>query len=278
MKKMTLLNYLTILLGVVAIVSIGFTPAFAEKGVETHEESIGDEAVGDNGEIYPFDEQELFDDSFGDGTQATWITAWDFTPHCGPFNYLGAGTSSLSQRYATSGCGWFQGPVRLPSGARVTQVSYFFYRTAGSVNVSFFRENSPTSTTTLINANYAGPLSGWLSWTFPRNDRISNGQGWYHTRFNLDSSLGSAQRFWGVRILWYRELRAGLSHPFIDLRYPDGQPYGPVFVNSIAALWQSGITSGTTAITYGPNEFVTRAQMAVFLAKALGLYWAYPTY
>lgn len=40
--------------------------------------------------------------------------------------------------------------------------------------------------------------------------------------------------------------------------------------DAIAALAESGITSGTSATTFGPSEPVTRAQMATFLAKAAG--------
>jgi hypothetical protein len=41
----------------------------------------------------------------------------------------------------------------------------------------------------------------------------------------------------------------------------------------IEALKASGITQGVTPTTYEPESPVTRAQMAVFLAKALGLHW-----
>lgn len=41
----------------------------------------------------------------------------------------------------------------------------------------------------------------------------------------------------------------------------------------IQALRTSGITSGCTATTYCPDAGVTRAEMAVFLSRALGLAW-----
>ncbi len=41
----------------------------------------------------------------------------------------------------------------------------------------------------------------------------------------------------------------------------------------IEALAASGITVGVTLTTFEPESNVTRAQMAVFLAKALGLHW-----
>ena len=43
----------------------------------------------------------------------------------------------------------------------------------------------------------------------------------------------------------------------------------------IEALAASGITGGCAGGNYCPNNFVTRRQMAVFLAKALGLHWPF---
>ncbi len=39
------------------------------------------------------------------------------------------------------------------------------------------------------------------------------------------------------------------------------------------ALAASGITAGCDATNFCPNEPITRVQMAVYLAKALGLHW-----
>lgn len=41
----------------------------------------------------------------------------------------------------------------------------------------------------------------------------------------------------------------------------------------IEALVASGITGGTGGGNYSPDAFVTRRQMAIFIAKALGLHW-----
>ena len=50
-------------------------------------------------------------------------------------------------------------------------------------------------------------------------------------------------------------------------------PLGYWAFQYIKALKASGITQGVTPTTYEPESNVTRAQMAVFLAKALGLHW-----
>jgi hypothetical protein len=79
----------------------------------------------------------------------------------------------------------------------------------------------------------------------------------------------------GMRITWKRQVSDPPPTPtFGDVRASDlGFPY-------IEALVSSGITAGCSAPPppapplYCPDANLTRRQMAVFLAKALGLHWA----
>jgi len=50
-------------------------------------------------------------------------------------------------------------------------------------------------------------------------------------------------------------------------------PTGHPFFQFIEALAAAGITGGCGNGNYCPDNPVTRGQMAVFLAKALGLHW-----
>ncbi len=59
-------------------------------------------------------------------------------------------------------------------------------------------------------------------------------------------------------------LPAGGSTPFADID-------GNLFEADIAAIYAAGITVGTSPDTYGPDDPVTREQMATFLARALGI-------
>ena len=52
---------------------------------------------------------------------------------------------------------------------------------------------------------------------------------------------------------------------FDDLRDLPHDPY-----DAIRTLYELGVTSGTTASTYGPDDPVTRAQMAMFISRMLG--------
>jgi len=73
----------------------------------------------------------------------------------------------------------------------------------------------------------------------------------------------------GVRITWRRPVSPMPSAPtFADV--PDSHP----FYQFIEALAASGITGGCgDGSNYCPDAALTRGQMAVFLAKALGLHW-----
>jgi hypothetical protein len=54
--------------------------------------------------------------------------------------------------------------------------------------------------------------------------------------------------------------------------FPDVPPSDPGF-QYVEALVASGITAGCGGGNYCPDNTLTRRQMAVFLSKALGLYW-----
>ena len=73
-----------------------------------------------------------------------------------------------------------------------------------------------------------------------------------------------------VRLLWRRNLSpAPHTATFGDV--PTDHP----FFRHIEALFDAGITSGcqVSPLLYCPGQAVTRGEMAVFLAKALGLHW-----
>ena len=77
-------------------------------------------------------------------------------------------------------------------------------------------------------------------------------------------------KFAGVRLKWKRQISpAPPTATFTDV--PTNHP----FFQFIEALVDSGVTAGCNASPpqYCPDAFLTRGQMAVFLARALGLHW-----
>ena len=74
----------------------------------------------------------------------------------------------------------------------------------------------------------------------------------------------------GVRIFWRRQVSPAPDAPSFD-DVPANDPY----FEYVEALVASGITSGCSSSPprFCPDAPLTRRQMAVFLSKALGLYW-----
>ena len=71
-----------------------------------------------------------------------------------------------------------------------------------------------------------------------------------------------------MKIIWRRQVSPPPATPtFGDVPASDSAfPF-------IEALAASGITAGCAGGNYCPDANLTRRQMAVFLAKALGLHW-----
>ena len=84
-------------------------------------------------------------------------------------------------------------------------------------------------------------------------------------------SAPTVQWFGYVEVWWRRDVSAAPSvATFNDV--PQGHP----FFRFIEALADSGITVGCGSGNYCPDAPLTRGQMAVFLAKALGLHFGLP--
>jgi hypothetical protein len=85
----------------------------------------------------------------------------------------------------------------------------------------------------------------------------------------LPAASQNALAFGGVRITWKRSV----SPPPATPRFGDVPASDQAFP-FIEALAASGITAGCSQTNYCPDANLTRRQMAIFLAKALGLHWA----
>ena len=83
-----------------------------------------------------------------------------------------------------------------------------------------------------------------------------------------DTDTTAATRFRAVRFVWKRQVSmASGSSTFADV------PNTHFAYRFIEALARSGVTGGCATGQFCPDAPVTRAQMAVFLATALGLHW-----
>jgi len=102
---------------------------------------------------------------------------------------------------------------------------------------------------------------------------INASSGPQYTSYNLGAeqlACGGTtnMRFWGAAFNWSRVITpAPAFASFSDV----GTGYWAF--QAIEALADSGITTGYADGTFRPENTVTRAQMATFLARALGLHW-----
>jgi len=90
----------------------------------------------------------------------------------------------------------------------------------------------------------------------------------YYVEAIVPGDTGNVLGLGGVQILWHRQVSPPPDAP----TYADVPP-GSAGYDEIESLAASGITAGCRAGAYCPDATLTRRQMAVFMAKALGLHW-----
>ncbi len=178
--------------------------------------------------------------------------------------------------YGTSAAGAaYVAPVQLPQGAYITQMCVYANVTDASMPVLAYLNRSRLVA--------GGQSPQWANIQFATDDvPIGYGtvcadvnhvfhdiDGQYNTAYDLEILAGGTSGFGGVRLAWRREI----SLPPVSPTFADVQP-GDFGYQQIEALVASGVTGGCGGGNYCPNATVTRAQMAIFLAKALGLYWS----
>jgi hypothetical protein len=202
------------------------------------------------------------------------IGAAELLPRSSTMTY--ATDVSPAGRYATSSGADFQATPHIPGGALLTYLEFDFC------------DSDPNDTLALdlSDCDYLGicvypplahiqtPLNtsacGAYLWTdlTPLNYTVNNTS----RRLMIDVYTGSgtgAKTFYGA-VIGYK----------LQVSQPPGQPtfndvpandFGYQYVEALAA---SGITGGCGGGAYCPDSPVTRRQMAIFLAKALGLSWS----
>lgn len=170
--------------------------------------------------------------------------------------------------------------MHLPDGALITMMCYYAYDPDGGGSsaqidaVKLPAGGQPSgyvlisSVSESFNIGFGTVCTNPLSYTF-HDEADLDGMGVAHLAHEVYTSGSTNTGFGGVRIFWQRQVSpAPVSPTFGDVP-TDGFGYA-----QIEALVAAGITGGCGGGNYCPNANVTRAQMAIFLAKALGLHWA----
>ncbi len=170
----------------------------------------------------------------------------------------------------------FWAAVDLPDGAVILALGLYFddidpaenvsatlrvYTGVNQNNASFF----DVATATSIGTPYKGGVYATLLHTVRNN--TWNGGGMYAVVIGMPAT-GGTLGFKGVDLIWHRQI----SPPPATATFGD-VPTSDSYFQAIEALVASGITSGCGDGNFCPDAPLTRRQMAVFLAKAMGLHW-----
>ncbi len=195
------------------------------------------------------------------------VTGIEFFPANGSDGYAGG---FLLSRHPINGP-LLVAPVHLPSGSIIDYLEIDFCDSLDPQDIQLFLED-------------CGPLglvcdkvANVNSFGFPGCSAIST-SGFHHQVSDTGSSFGLRALFGAVNngnllitgaIVGYRlqVSPAPVTATFLDV------PVGHSQHQFVEALFASGITAGCGSGNYCPDSAVTRGQMAVFLAKALGLHW-----
>jgi hypothetical protein len=219
-------------------------------------------------------------DNFGIQSNVTILGASDFNPQ-GNATYAYSGTGYIE---STGGDGIFWAPVHLPNGVVVTELCIWYYNSEASDGIlaewaayglgqnttapiyhpfnSFQLEPAGGYDVTCVNPGNV--IHGWTD----LDGNLTNEYPAYRVAVYLGG--GATQRVGGVYLQWHYQVSpAPVAPTFNDVPPAD---FGFQYIEALVA---SGITGGTGGGNYSPDAFVTRRQMAIFIAKALGLYWPF---
>jgi len=171
----------------------------------------------------------------------------------------------------------FLAPVHLPNGALITGFDYFgFDNSAAQPNEAQLQrvcQDTDTSTpvvtdlTATLGSTVAGVPGNFIA-SESLSETVNNRQCQYNVFVSLSNGacVGNLIQVYKARVRWMRQISpAPAVATFTDV--PTGHP----FFKEVEAMVASGITGGLGGGLYGPDQNLTRGQMAAFLSRALGL-------
>jgi hypothetical protein len=196
------------------------------------------------------------------------VQAYEFLPAAGD------STNMIANNFGARACAGpclLVAPVMLPTGALVEDFELEACDTdlLGQVAATFTRVGSLETTTTVLAQITSGVTPGCALFhvTVPPHT-VDNRAATYTAQVGI-AGTGLATRFQAVRISY----RLQVSPAPATATFPNDVPTTHPFFRFVEALARAGITGGCGAGAYCPDQPVTRGQMAVFLATALGLHF-----
>jgi hypothetical protein len=177
----------------------------------------------------------------------------------------------------TAGAVQFVAGVLLPSGAKVEMLELEGCDDTASGQMTFFLQAlivPEGAIGTLLSSSTGVAATNGCFFYFDENTSlpgINNFLNTYRVVVILSGPGGSALRFRAVRLFYRLQVSPLAGGPAVFNDVPVGHP----FRRFIEALADAGITGGcnTSPPLFCPDDPITRGQMAVFLAAALGLHF-----
>jgi hypothetical protein len=167
------------------------------------------------------------------------------------------------------------GPIHLQAGALVKSITVFYTdnNTTSDPSGQFWRASTTGALTNIQTLTFPAGFSGGnnsFTVALPAGVTIDNLNNHYSVNFSLTRSATAGQ-FHGLyraRITYALQV----SPPPGVATFSDVPTSDPRF-RFVEALVASGLTAGCGGGLYCPDTAVTRGQMAVFLASALGMHF-----
>ncbi len=208
-----------------------------------------------------------------------YLAAEDFFPSDGSdtefYNHRGYG---FRANYDTENASYFRSNLQLPSGALIIGYTVLFEDTEDDpvIVVALNREwvdtlagtkdSVPLGIVTSVGSPGISSLWEPVNHTVAYHDPATSVYVSY--TFELYLPPTTAVAFKGVLVHWKRQVSAPpATATFADV------PVDHWAFQFVEALAASGITAGCGGGNYCPDNPITRAEMAVYLAAALGLHW-----
>jgi hypothetical protein len=226
---------------------------------------------------------------FGSGVN---LDVWgfvDFLPTTSDTTYsIGAGPPAGDTRWTTSFGALTAGANRLPNGAYIEGFDVYYYDVSPANNFFFNfcrrirdtgtgEDPSTTCIATFQSSGTPGNAYELVTIGIEADRTIRYRANWdgdglietadYYFSISTGGSDGDV-RFASVRARWRRQV----SPPPQSATFADVPTNHPFFA-FVEALYRSGITAGCGGGNFCPDDPISRGQMAVFLAAALGLHW-----
>jgi S-layer family protein len=177
--------------------------------------------------------------------------------------------SNLNVRPLAGGAVFINAPLHLPAGALVTAIDFYYLDADPGANPEAYFIAAGTGGAvyshqeTIVFPNTASGLSA-ITAVLPIPVTIDNAANHYSIQVALINSL----QLHRVSVTYQLQVSpAPGTATFSDV------PVGHPFHQFVQALVAAGITGGCGGGNYCPDAPLTRGQMAVFLAAALGLHW-----